>query len=305
MSRWFFVAALLFACSPWTSVAAQGFPRVLIKKHPVADNLYMLEGRGGNIGALFGDDGVFLIDDQFAPLTDDIVKAVRELSPEPIRFVVNTHWHGDHTGGNENLGKAGAVIVAHENVRVRMSTKQFSEAFGRETPPSPVGALPKITFTESMTFHWNGEEVEVFHVDPAHTDGDSIIHFKGANAIHMGDIYFNGLYPYIDFSAGGSIFGMIEAVDLVLARTNKDTKIIPGHGPLSNVAELKSYRAMLIEMRDAIVKLLDAGKSVEEVVAAKPSAKYDEKLGKGFLNPDSFVGIVARGIVRYRERSKK
>jgi glyoxylase-like metal-dependent hydrolase (beta-lactamase superfamily II) len=194
----------VLAVAPATSFA-QSAEDVVVEAARVAGNVYMITGQGGNIGLCTGDDGAFLIDDQFAPLTDQILAAVAELTPEPVRFVVNTHWHFDHTGGNENLGEAGAIIVAHENVRKRLSTEQFMAAFNRTVPASPPGALPVITFTDAVTFHWNDDELHVLHVKPAHTDGDAIIHFRRANVIHVGDVYFNGMYPFIDASAGGCI----------------------------------------------------------------------------------------------------
>jgi cyclase len=171
------------------------FENTQIQTIPVADGVYMLMGEGGNIGVSVGDDGVFLIDDEYAPLTDKVLSAVEELSDQPVRFLINTHWHSDHTGGNENLGRAGVVIVAHNNVRQRMSTDQFIESLGREVPASPSVALPIITFNDTVTFHLNDHEINAFHVAPAHTDGDSVVHFQDANVIHMGDTYFNGIYP--------------------------------------------------------------------------------------------------------------
>ena len=181
-----------------------------------------------------GKSGTYLIDDQYAPLSDKILAAIKAITPDPVRFVVNTHWHGDHTGGNENMGKAGALLVAHENVRRRMSTEQFMAAMGRKIPPSPEEALPVVTFTDAMTFHWNGDEIRVYHVPPAHTDGDSIVHFVKADVVHMGDIFFNGGYPFIDTSSGGRVDGVIEAADRVLAGIGEKTRIIPGHGPLGS-----------------------------------------------------------------------
>ncbi|NIM51671.1 MAG: MBL fold metallo-hydrolase [Gemmatimonadales bacterium] len=264
----------------------------------VADNVYMLMGRGGNIGVSVGEDGVFLVDDQYAPLTDKILAAVREISDRPIRFVINTHWHGDHTGGNENMGKAGAVIVAHENVRVRMSTEQFLSTFNRRTPPSPPGALPVITFTDAVTFHWNGDSIRVFHVEPAHTDGDAVIHFTKANVIHMGDIYFAGRYPFIDSDAGGTIDGVITAVEAGLRIAASDTKIIPGHGQLSDVEELRDYGRMLSAVRDKVTALIAQGRSRDEVIAAKPSQEFDADWGGGSFQPDQWIGIVYDGLVR-------
>ena len=209
-----------------------------------------------------------------------------------MRFVVNTHWHGDHTGGNENMGAAGAIVVAHENVRARMSVDQFIEAFGRTVPASPPGALPVITFTDAMTFHWNDDVLHVFHVEHAHTDGDAIIRFVESNAVHMGDTYFNGMYPFIDVSSGGGIDGMIATADKVLAMIDDQTKIIPGHGPLSNKAELTAYRDMLATARGNIHKLVSEGKSKEETVAARPTSSLDAQWGGGFMQPDVWVGLV-------------
>ena len=279
-------------------VLAQDMANVQIQIVDVAEGVYMLVGRGGNIGVSAGDDGVFLIDDQFAPLTEKIKAAVATKSDQPIRFVVNTHWHGDHVGGNENMGEAGAILVAHENVRTRMSTAQFNEVFNRTTPPSPPGALPVITFTDALTFHWNDDDLHVFHVEHAHTDGDAIIHFKKANAVHMGDTYFNGTYPFIDISSGGKIDGVIAAADVVLALSDNATKIMPGHGPLSNKAELQAYRDMLATARDRIQALVSEGKSRDEVVAARPTSDLDAEWGGGFMQPDVWVGLVYLSLTR-------
>lgn len=273
-------------------VLGQDFDAVEIGSTEVAPGVYMLEGAGGNIGVSVGDDGVFMVDDQFAPLTEKIKAAVAKISDQPIRFVINTHWHFDHTGGNENLGKEGVVIVAHDNVRQRMSTGQMIEALGMEVPASPHAALPVITFADSVTFHLNGQTMHVFHVPPAHTDGDSIIHFHEAGVVHMGDLYFNGMYPFIDVSSGGHVDGVIGAAEKVLALGGEDLKIIPGHGPLSNKAELTVYRDMLRSVRDAVAKLVADGKTREEAVAAAPSAAYDEAWGGGFRPPAAFVESV-------------
>ncbi|HMB93847.1 MAG TPA: MBL fold metallo-hydrolase [Rhodothermales bacterium] len=265
---------------------------VQITATEVAEGVYMLEGRGGNIGVSVGTDGAFIIDDQFAPLTERILAAVAELSDQPVRFVVNTHWHGDHTGGNENMGEAGAIIVAHENVRERMSTEQFNAAFDRTTPPAPEGAWPVVTFTDAITFHWNGDDIHVLHVEPAHTDGDAVIHFANANVVHMGDTYFNGFYPYIDVSSGGTLDGIITAADRVLALADDDTKIIPGHGPLSNKAELQAYHDMLVGVRDNVQNLIADGTDRQALIDAKPTADFDDEWGGGFMQPDVWVGIL-------------
>jgi glyoxylase-like metal-dependent hydrolase (beta-lactamase superfamily II) len=269
------------------------FSGVEIKAEKVAEGLYMLTGRGGNIGLSVGKSGSFVVDDQYAPLTDKILAAIRAITPDPVRFVVNTHWHGDHTGGNENMGKAGAILVAHDNVRKRMSAEQFSATFQRATPPSPEGALPVVTFAEGVTFHWNGDEVRVYHVPPAHTDGDSIVHFTKADVVHMGDLFFNGRnYPFIDVSSGGKVDGVIGAADRVLAAITDKTKIIPGHGPLATRADLVVYRDTVKALRDRIAKLKAEGKTREAVIAARPTADHDAQWGQGFIKPDVFTGLV-------------
>ena len=205
----------LLAVLPARPASAQ--EDVSIEIVPVAAGVHMLIGQGGNIGVVAGEDGIFLIDDQFAPLTEKIKDAVATIGDGPIRFVFNTHWHGDHTGGNENLRGEGALIVAHENVRQRMSTEQFNAFFNSTQPPSPEAALPVVTFSEAVTFHLNGEEVHAFHVEPAHTDGDAVVHLRTSNAVHMGDLFFSTGYPYIDLSSGGSVNGLIDAAERVLA----------------------------------------------------------------------------------------
>jgi glyoxylase-like metal-dependent hydrolase (beta-lactamase superfamily II) len=283
-------AAVCLAAAP-VLAQQQDFSKVEVKSQKVAEGVYMLTGAGGNIGLSVGKDGTYVIDDQYAPLTEKILGAIREITPSPVRFVVNTHWHGDHTGGNENLGKAGALLVAHENVRLRMSKEHFMAAMNRKIPPSPEAALPVVTFTEAVTFHWNGDEIRVHHVPPAHTDGDSIIHFVRADVVHMGDVFFNGGYPFIDVSSGGRIDGYIAAADRVLAGTTDKTRIIPGHGPLATKADLQAFRDMLKMQRDRIAKLKAEGKSRDEVIAAKPTADHDAKWGGGFMKGDTFTGL--------------
>ncbi|MEE8488182.1 MAG: MBL fold metallo-hydrolase, partial [Gemmatimonadota bacterium] len=231
---------------PYSVHAQQNFDDVQIETIEVADNIYMLIGSGGNLGLSVGDDGAFLIDDQYAPLTEKILDAIKALTDNKVQFVVNTHWHADHTGGNELHGEAGAIIVAHENVRKQMTVDHFLAAFNSTVPASPEGALPVVTFTESVTFHWNGDEIHVFHVDAAHTDGDAVIHFKGSNVIHAGDTFFNGMYPFIDTSTGGTLDGMIDAAKRILDISDDETKIIPGHGGLASRAELGQYYEMLV-----------------------------------------------------------
>jgi cyclase len=270
----------------------QDFSKVEIVTTPLAPGVSMLTGSGGNIGLSVGDDGAFIIDDQYAPLTDKINAAVAKLTQRPVRFVINTHWHGDHTGGNENYGKAGAVIVAHDNVRKRMSVEQVNEFFKRTSPPSPAAALPVITFADSVTLHLNGDVVEVTHVAPAHTDGDVVVRFTKANVVHMGDLYMNGFYPFVDVSSGGKVDGVVAAADKVLAMVDDQTKIIPGHGPLATKATLKEYRDMVATIRDRIKAQMTAGKSLADIQAAAPTKDFDAKWGNGFLKPDQFVALV-------------
>ncbi len=287
---------LFWASAP--ALAQRDFSKVEVKTVPVAGNVSMLMGAGGNIGVITGPDGVFLIDDDYAPLTEKILAAVKKLSDEPIRAVLNTHWHGDHTGGNEALGEAGVAIIAHDNVRARMSTKQFMKAFNREIPPSPAAALPVVTFNDALTLHINGDTVRAFKVEPAHTDGDIVIHIEGANVFHMGDTYFSRIFPFIDASSGGDFKGMIAAAERVLAIANADAKIIPGHGPLSNRAELKQYHAMLIAVRDRVAGAIAEGKSLEEIVAAKPLADLEQAWGSGFVKAEWMLGFAHTSLTR-------
>jgi glyoxylase-like metal-dependent hydrolase (beta-lactamase superfamily II) len=287
------LAVGLFLLSlPGVPAAAQNFDTVTVRVVPVTRGVAMLVGAGGNLAVAWGDDATFLVDDQFAPLTEKIRAAIATLTNQPVRFVLNTHWHLDHVGGNENLGKAGALIVAHDNVRVRMSTDQFSKFFNRTTPASPKGALPVVTFTDAVTFHLNGDEINAVHIPPAHTDGDALVWFKRANVIHMGDTYFNGRYPFIDLESGGSLEGVIGAADRALGIANDSTRIIPGHGELSNKTELARYRDALVAARDRVKKLIAEGKTLDQIIAAKPMAEYDDRMGKGFINPESFLRTV-------------
>jgi cyclase len=284
-------AVLVLVAAPLVA-QQQDFSKVEVKAEKVAEGVYMLTGSGGNIGLSVGRSGTYVIDDQYAPLTEKITAAIRAITPEPARFVVNTHWHGDHTGGNENMGKAGALLVAHENVRRRMSAEQFNATFDRKTPPSPEAALPVVTFTDAVTFHWNGDEIRVYHVPPAHTDGDAIVHFVKANVVHAGDVFFNGSYPYVDVSSGGRIDGVIAAAERVLAGIDEKTRIIPGHGPVGTKADLQAYHDVLKTLRDRVAKLKAEGKSRDEVIAAKPTADHDAKWGGGFMKGDVFTGLV-------------
>lgn len=278
------------------AAAQQDFSEVVVKATPIRDGLYLVTGRGGNIVASTGADGTFLVDDQYAPLTKRIQAALDEITDQPVRFVINTHWHGDHVGGNENFAEAGAVIVAHENVRRRMSSDQFMAAFNRTVPASLAKALPVVTFTQGVSPHLNGEDVRIIHVANAHTDGDALVHFERANVLHMGDVHFNGLYPFIDLDSGGGIHGMVAAVERGLALADDETVVVPGHGPLSNRAELAAYGAMLAGFRDRIAALKAAGQSLDEVVATQPTIEFDERLGGGFIAPARLVGFIYKSL---------
>lgn len=292
-------AIALLALAP-AAALAQDFSKVEIKATRLTDGIYMLTGSGGNLGLSVGEDAVFLIDDQYAPLTERINAAIAKITPKPVRFVLNTHWHGDHVGGNENFGKAGAILVAHENVRKRMSMEQFIEFRRMSVAASPKAALPVVTFTDGVTFHLNGDEIRAVHVPRAHTDGDAIVHFLKSDVIHIGDVFWNGMYPFIDTSSGGSMRGTIAACDRVLAIAGAQTRIIPGHGPLSDKAGLQAYRDMLAGVLARIEPLVREGRKVEEIVAARPTAEFDAQWGKGFIAPHKFAEMVAGDLLSNR-----
>ena len=268
--------------------AQQDMSDVVIQTIELESDLYMLVGRGGNIGLSVGEDGAFLIDDQYAPLTAKIQAAVAEVSDHPVRWVLNTHWHGDHTGGNENLGEAGAMIVAHENVYRRMNPAEFADLVGR-SDQAPRAALPVVTFDDGVGFHWNGRHIGVTHIGEAHTDGDAIVHFPRADVFHMGDTFFRDRYPFIDVNSGGGVDGVIAAADFVLEQATDDTRIIPGHGDLASTADLRGYRDMLATVRERVAAMAADGSSEDEVVAAAPTSDLDEVWGE---NSEGFVRAV-------------
>ena len=303
MRRSLFLSSLLV--SSLALAQDQDLSKVEVKVVPVAGGVSMLVGSGGNMGVTTGKDGTFLVDDEFAPLLPKIRAAVKTLGDQPIRFVLNTHFHGDHTGSNAPLAESGVVIVAHDNVRKRLGLERLNPRTGERAPPSPPAALPLITFAEGVTFHLNGDDLEVTHVAAAHTDGDSVIRFRKANVVHMGDTFFNGMYPFIDIDSGGSIDGMIAATERILPTLDGSTKIIPGHGPLGTRADLQAFRDMLAGIRDRVKALVAQRKTLEQVTAAKPSAQWDEKWGKGFLGPDMFVSFVYRSLTEPKPAGTK
>ena len=271
------IALASFATALAGPLGAQvNFDTVQVRATSLAPNLHVLFGAGGNIAVSSGPDGTFIVDDQFAPLTPKIVAAIRGLTPTPVKFVLNTHWHGDHTGGNENFGNAGAIIVAHDNVRKRMSTEQFMAAMNTRTPAAPRAALPVVTFAQSITLHINGDSVLVLHMAPAHTDGDAIVHFVRTNAVHMGDVFNNTGLPFIDRSSGGTVGGFITAADLVYRATNATTRIIPGHGQVTDRERLKAWANAIATVRDRVQREVRSGKTLEQVLAMKPSAEFEK-----------------------------
>ncbi len=268
------LAVVAMIATPASLPAQAGLDTIQIRTQPLATGVYALFGSGGNIGLAIGEDAVFVVDDQFAPLTPKILAAIAALTPKPVKFVVNTHWHFDHTGGNENLGNAGALIVAHDNVRKRMSTEQFIAAINRREPASPKAALPVVTFGDAVRFHLNGDEIVVTHVPAAHTDGDALVYFSKANILHMGDVFNMAGLPFVDRSSGGSIHGVIAAAAKALSFVNAGTKIVPGHGPVVGRTELEAWHRMLTVLRDRLKVEITAGKSVDQVLAAKLTEPY-------------------------------
>ena len=256
--------------------SAQNFDNIQITTIPVTEGIYMLQGSGGNIGVSIGDDGTFIVDDQYAPLTDKIVAAIAALTDHPVDFVINSHWHFDHTDGNENFGRAGALIVAQDNSRRRMETDQFLEAFNRPQPVYAKVGLPKITFLESMRFYYNDNTIDVIYTGPGHTDGDAQVYFRDANVLHTGDMFFSSGLPFIDQPNGGSTDGMIEALWTMAGLINDDTIIIPGHGELSTRADLLEYRMMLVTITGRIKEQIGRGRSAAQVVASNPARGYAE-----------------------------
>ncbi|HWZ42965.1 MAG TPA: MBL fold metallo-hydrolase [Candidatus Saccharimonadales bacterium] len=269
---------------------AQGndFSKVEIKVTKVSGTVYMLEGAGGNIGASVGDDGIVIVDDEFLPLAEKIEAALKGISSKPIKFILNTHWHGDHTGGNPHFGEK-APIIAQENVRKRMASGGKTR-FG-EVKPSPKVALPVITFEDKVAVHLNGEDIRAIHFPHGHTDGDAMIFFTQSNVVHMGDDFFNGGFPFIDIDSGGSVQGMIAGGEKVLAEVPDDVKIIPGHGPLGTKADLRKFITMLKETSAAVEAGIKKGKTLDQLKKEKVLAPWDA-FGKGFINNDLFTEIL-------------
>ena len=272
--------------------------QISFKSTELAPGLYMIEGQGGfsggNLGLLMGEDGVVLIDDGLPPLIGRLQAAIDQLTEEPVEFLINTHVHGDHIGGNEALGQEGATIVAHDNLRRRLEADGMTMPTGRV--PAPEDALPVVTFSDSVTFHLNGREAFVFHVEQAHTDGDAVIHFREDNVIHAGDAMFNGLFPFIDLDSGGSVDGYIAAQERILGMADDETRIIPGHGPLSSKKDLQVAVDMLKDARSRVQALVEAGHSEDEILKANPLAEYHDDWSWQFITTEVMTRTLYRAI---------
>ena len=296
------VLCMLFLLDNVPSSQAQKFKDVEIIVNQLDNNgTYMLVGKGGNIGLSVGDDGVLLIDSQFKQLTDKILSAINNrITDKSVKFLINTHWHQDHSGGNENFVKNGAIIIAHENVRERLNAEQFVDFLNKTFEASPLNALPTITYKDSITFYFNEDKIDVYHLPNAHTDGDSIIYFNKRNIIHTGDIYVNGRYPFIDHSSGGSIDGIITGIEKIISIIDNETKIIPGHGLLSNLGELQDYLIMLKDIRQQVLTMVNNGATLNEIIKSDITSKYDNLYSDSFINSGDFLGFVYNDVITYK-----
>ncbi len=248
----------------------------------VSEGIYMIQGIGGNIGVATGSQP-FVIDDQLSFSSKKVIAKIKELTDQPITFVLNTHFHADHTGGNSAMKELGAIIVSHNNARTRMTKESISALFGKKNPPADPSAWPVVTFTEEMYFFINDKDIHIRHLRNAHTDGDVIIHFPKANVIHAGDVFLQGAYPIIDYNAGGSLAGVIAANDELIALANEQTKIIPGHGNLSTVEDIKAFKALCLTIQERVTKAIDSGKELEQLLAEKPLDDLEQQWGSKFM----------------------
>lgn len=296
MNRYIALVLSIIVCVPAFLAGAQDLSKVEITSSRVAGSVHMLQGAGGNIGVSVGADGILIVDDQFAPLADKIRAALKKLGEGKLRYVLNTHWHGDHTGSNAQFGVE-ASIIAHDNVRKRLSG-EMKPASGTATP-APKEALPVITFDQSLSVHFNGEEIRAIHYPRGHTDGDSIIFFTGSNVVHMGDDFFNGMFPYIDLGSGGDVEGYERNVAAAITRIPPGAKIIPGHGPLATIDDLKTFHAMLVETIGIIRQRIKAGKTLEQIQTEGLPDKW-KSWGSGFINTRTWINIVHQSLSRAR-----
>ncbi|MEP6738529.1 MAG: MBL fold metallo-hydrolase [Chryseolinea sp.] len=291
-----YIITLILAVCGHTLFAQENFDSVKVTAQKLSDHVYMLKGAGGNIGILVGNDGTLMVDDQFAPLTNKINGVIKSIDPGEIRFLINTHIHGDHSGSNENFKRMGATVVAQDNVFKRMSSESVNSRTKEVTPPRDKDAWPVVTFPNSMTLHLNDETIELVYFGPAHTDGDLAVWFKGANIFHMGDMFVTYGYPYIDYGSGGSVNGFIANLDKVIGLMNDQTKIIPGHGDICTINDVKTLRNKIADIRDQVAAALKKGKKPEEITGMGITDKYEAELGKGFIKGKDFVLLAAENL---------
>lgn len=283
--------------TPANPAAEQSAPQeIQITVQQIGEGMFMLQGHGGNILVSIGDEGLLMIDSDYSDVTPTLLKAIQSFSNKPIKFLINTHWHGDHTGGNTQIGASGASIIAHENARARMAQGGTLEVLGMTFPPTASPGLPTITFKQDLMMHHHDEDISLMHLGAAHTDGDIIVIFPRANIIHMGDLFFNGFYPFIDVSSGGDFDGMIASAEAVLALADEQTKIIPGHGPLASRAELAAYVDMLKSVRSVLSPLVAEGKTAQDIVALDPLESYNPEWGDGLIPAAQWLPIAVSAI---------
>ena len=294
MKKYLLVGAIMMLCASAMPTHAQDYSKVEIKVTKVAGNVYMLEGSGGNIGVSVGPDGILIVDDQFAPLADKIKAALKTLGEGKLKFVLNTHYHGDHTGGNIVFGPD-APIIAQTNVRKRLSEEQKSKLFNRTTPASPKEALPVITFDNAVSVFFNGEEIKVIHFPHGHTDGDSVIFFTGSNVVHMGDDFFNARFPFVDLESGGDVEGLTKNIGDIISKLPAGVKIIPGHGALSDAEGLKTFHNMLVQTTDIVKKRMAAGKSLDQIKAEGLPDEW-KTWGSGFIKTDLWLTFIYNSL---------
>jgi glyoxylase-like metal-dependent hydrolase (beta-lactamase superfamily II) len=285
--------------SPPAGAQQPDFSKIEVRVEQLAPNLHVLFGAGGNVAVLTGDDGAVVVDDQFAPMAPKIRAAIALLTDKPVKFVINTHWHPDHAGGNAAFGRGGRIIIAHENTLRRLSSPQLVDFFNMKTEAEPAAALPVVTFTDSVDLHLDGEDIAVVHVANAHTDSDAVLYFRNADAVHAGDVFTQqGGYPFIDLGSGGSIDGVIAATREILARIGEHTRVIPGHGPLATRADVVRRLAMLVAVRERIAAQLRRGRSLAQVIDSRPTKDFDAQYGGGAIKPDVWVQRVYLDLAR-------
>jgi glyoxylase-like metal-dependent hydrolase (beta-lactamase superfamily II) len=293
------LAIVMFGLAALAAPAtAQEWEKYEFSAQPLAEGLTWLRGPGGNVVACHGPDGVLLVDTDYQRMTEKLKGAVAALGAGPVKFVVNTHWHFDHVGGDSAFARDGALIIAHPNLRTRMERGQSITVIDETVAPAPAVALPRLTFTDSLTLHLNGETIEIRHPRRAHTDGDAVVRFRRADVIHAGDLWFHGGYPFVDVSSGGDIDGLIGAIDVIIAAAGDSTRIVPGHGPVGTKVDLAAHRAMLQEFRDIVAREIAAGKDLATIIAEKPTARLDEVWGKRMFPPEAFTEMVYRSLQR-------